>query len=317
MYSGNASKSDILSVKEADLFCRKLTFSHYENFITVSFLLPKKLRKPFYAVYAYCRLSDDIGDECGTEHNSADAAKQEVLRKFDIWEQQLDECFDLSKDVPNEPVFIALRQVIEPFNLVKEPFADLLKAFRRDQIQNRYENLEELLGYCRCSANPVGRIVLCLFVSQNKQFEPSAEQIAWSDSICTGLQLANFWQDIRRDALIGRCYVPQKTAEKYGVSIEELVQGSREAVLPETVQFRSMLRELTADARCRLKAGLPLADSLPKRLGKNILLFINGGLAILDAVERCNYNVLTKRPVVSKLTQLRLLLCACFTSRIL
>ncbi|GHT32566.1 squalene synthase HpnC [Planctomycetales bacterium] len=310
MYSSNASKADILSVKEAELFCRKLTLSHYENFITVSFLLPKELHKPFYAVYAYCRISDDIGDE----HNSTDAAKQEALRRFDVWERHLDECFDLSKDVPNEPVFIALRQVIRPFALVKEPFADLLKAFRHDQIQSRYETLEELLGYCRYSANPVGRIVLRLFLSSEKPFqEPAEEQYVWSDSICTGLQLANFWQDIQRDALMGRCYIPQEFAAKHNVSIEELMSGLREK-LPqlETLQFRSMLRELTEDARCRLNTGQPLAGSLPKQLAKNISLFIGGGLAILNAVEKCNYNVLTKRPVVSKWTQLCLLVRACF-----
>jgi len=300
MCPGITTETNKRLVKEAELFCRKLTLSHYENFITVSFLLPKKLRRAFYAVYAYCRLSDDIGDE----HDSTGDAKQEALHRFDVWEQQLDDCFDLSKSAPRHPVFIALREVIEPFHIVKEPFADLLKAFRRDQIQSRYETLEELLGYCRYSANPVGRIILRLFAALEEPFrEPTDEQLSWSDSICTGLQLANFWQDVQRDALIGRCYIPLEIAGKYDVSLDGIMSGQR-----ETPQFREMLRELTADARWRLQTGQLLAASLPKRLGRNISLFIGGGLAILNAIENCNYNVLSKRPAVSKLTQCRLLL---------
>ncbi|MDR0871798.1 MAG: squalene synthase HpnC [Planctomycetaceae bacterium] len=272
-------------------YCKRLTKSRYENFSVATFLLPKRLRKPFYAVYAYCRCSDDIGDE----HNGSEEAKQQALQQFNEWEKLLNECFQFGKPVPKHPVFAALRQVAEEFQVPKQDFADLLTAFRRDQIQNRYETLEDLLTYCRCSANPVGRIVLNLVFAPEK---PAQRQFVLSDSICTGLQLANFWQDIARDASIGRRYIPKEVAERFGVDIEQL---------QETPPFRAMLRELVNDARRRLLGGLPLLDEVPKDFRVDLTLFLRGGLAVCDAIERGGYNVLSKRPVVSKWTKLKLL----------
>ncbi|MDR3197828.1 MAG: squalene synthase HpnC [Planctomycetaceae bacterium] len=280
-----------ISEAEAFAYCKRLTQRHYENFSVAGWLLPKKLRQPFQVVYAYCRWSDDLSDE----HDGSSESRIKSLEYLRWWEQGLDDCFRHDKPVPNHPVYVALRKILEQFPLPKQPFADLLVAFRRDQVQNRYATFDELLDYCRYSANPVGRIVLHLVC----ETEPAPEQLIWSDSICTGLQLANFWQDVARDAEIGRCYIPQSVAEQFGVDIENLRDSSA---------FRKMIRYLVVDARARLRAGIPLVDSVPKSVRADIALFIRGGLAILDAIEKNGCNVLDRRPTVSRWTKFRLLI---------
>jgi len=272
---------------EAFLYCQQLAKSHYENFHVASFFLPKPLRQPFYAVYAYCRYSDDLADE----HDGSPEARKLALQRLDDWQRQLDQCFDQAE--PTHPIFIALRSLLRQYTLPKEPFADLLIAFRQDQTQQHYATFDDLLDYCRYSANPVGQIVLHLVC------KPTPEQLAWSDSICTGLQLANFWQDVRRDQALGRCYIPQDIAQKFGVDLADL---------HDSQGFRNMMQELVADARRRFYAGIPLVDSLPKAIRPDISLFIRGGLAILDAIERIQFNVLETRPTLSRWTKLRLLL---------
>jgi len=277
---------------EADAFayCKQLAKSHYENFHIASFFLPKPLRQPFHIIYAYCRCSDDLADE----HDGSQRSRLTALQRLDDWQRQLDLCFKLTK--PNDdthPVFVALRSLLRQHALPKEHFADLLVAFRQDQTQLQYETFDELLRYCRYSANPVGRIVLHLICS------PTSEQLLWSDSICTALQLANFWQDVRRDKTVGRCYIPRDIAVKFGVDLTDL---------HDSPEFRLLIQELIADTRRRFHAGLPLVTSVPARLQKDISLFIRGGLAILDAIEHVQYNVLKERPILSRWTKLRLLL---------
>ncbi len=286
-----------VSEAEARAYCKRLTRRHYENFTVASFLLPKKLRTPLEIVYAYCRWSDDIGDE----HDGSEESRKNALELFDWWEKSLDECFSQNGQASTHPVFVALGGIIKPFRLSKKPFSDLLVAFRRDQIQCRYATFDDLLDYCRYSADPVGRIVLQLAFGAYSTEHPTAQQLAWSDSICTGLQLANFWQDVARDAAIGRRYIPVDVAKRFGVDLEQL---------RETDAFRSMLAELVHDARRRLQAGIPLVESVPKPIRVDISLFIRGGLAVLDAIERGGYNVLTRRPVVTRGKKLRLLLAA-------
>ncbi|MDR0520502.1 MAG: squalene synthase HpnC [Planctomycetaceae bacterium] len=273
---------------ESTAFCRQLARSHYENFHVAGLFLPKAMRIPFCIVYAYCRCADDIADE----HTGSAESRQHALRQLDDWETRLHSCFD-TDEPPSHPVFIALRSVARKFSLPQEPFADLLTAFRQDQTKNRYETTEELLGYCRYSANPVGRIILHL------AGKPSAQQFEWSDSVCTALQLANFWQDVKRDQAAGRCYIPRNTAQKFGVDIEHL---------HDSPEFRRMMRELTEDARSRFEAGRPLVRAVPKMFRTAISLFLQGGLAVLDAIERRQFDVLTERPVLSKWTKLSLLL---------
>ena len=281
-----------MTESEAFAYCKRLAQSHYENFHVASLFLPKSLRQPFHVIYAYCRCSDDLADE----HDGTPESRTIALQRLDDWQRQLDQCFDQtgrpSTGTIPHPVFIALRSLLRHYPLPKQPFADLLVAFRQDQTQQCYATFEELLHYCRYSADPVGRIVLHLVCT------PTAEQCAWSDSICTGLQLANFWQDVRRDKEIGRCYIPQEIAQKFGIDLADL-QNSPE--------FRRMIQELVTDARTRLDAGKPLVETVPNILRADISLFIRGGLAILDAIERIQCNVLELRPALSRWTKLRLL----------
>ena len=287
-----------ISLDDSLTYCRRLTETHYENFTVSSFLLSKRLRRPFHVVYAYCRWADDLADEIG----GSEKDRTESLRLLNWWERELDRCFDGAESLTH-PVYIALREIAREFDLSKQPFADLLVAFRRDQTQCRYETLEELLDYCRYSADPVGRIVLQLAHGASDHSKSSAQELLWSDLICTGLQLANHWQDIASDATIGRCYVPGTVAARFGVDREHL---------SETDDFRRMMQFLVGDARSRLRFGEPLIDSVPPMIRREVALFQRGGLAILDAVENARFNVLRHRPVVSRWTKLRLILGTLF-----
>ncbi len=286
-----------LSLAEAFAYCRRLAESHYENFTVASFLLPKQLRAPFHVVYSYCRWSDDLGDEIGGDEES----RRQSLRLLDWWERGLDDCF--AGNPPNHPVYVALLKIAGDFRLQKQPFADLLVAFRLDQKKQRYETFDELLEYCRFSADPVGRIVLQLAYGAVAKNGPDAEQLAWSDSICTGLQLANHWQDVARDFKLGRCYIPRSVADRFGVDRENMLEND---------DFRRMIRFLVDDARNRLLAGTPLIDSAPKLIRTDLKLFQRGGLAVLDAIEKIGYNVLRTRPVVSRWAKLRLVFASFF-----
>ncbi|MGL6193946.1 MAG: squalene synthase HpnC [Thermoguttaceae bacterium] len=290
------------SISEAEAYCEKLARSHYENFSVASFLLPKKLRKPFFAVYAYCRVSDDLADESG----STEAA----TNNLSDWESELDRCFAGEKI--QHPVFIALRQIINEFELTKEPFSNLLVAFKRDQFQTRYANFDELLDYCRYSANPVGRIILrlgCALERHNNDSQPEMQQ--YSDAICTGLQLANFWQDVARDWKIGRFYVPLDVCEKFNCEPLPISKWKNSVDEEKNKElFREMMKFLVNDAKKRFEFGKPLVKIAPRCLRVDISLFINGGLAILKAIERINYDVWNSRPVVSKWQKIKLLLKA-------
>jgi squalene synthase HpnC len=275
---------------EAFAYCKRLAKSHYENFHVASFFLPKPLRQPFHVVYAYCRCSDDIADE----HDGSPESRKIALLRLDDWQRQLEQCFEpIELNEAIHPVFVALRSLLRQYTLPQKPFADLLVAFRQDQTQACYATFDDILHYCRYSANPVGHIVLHLVC------QPTAEQLSWSDSICTALQLANFWQDVRRDKALGRCYIPQDVAQKFGVNLADL---------HDSLSFRRMMQELVADARNRFHSGRPLVEAVPKIVRKDISLFIRGGLAILDAIERIQFNVLETRPTLSRWTKLRLLL---------
>ena len=274
-----------LSPAEARAYCRRLARTHYENFSVASWLLPRALRQHFYNLYAYCRWSDDLADETSSPDES------EAL--LDWWESQLTDCY---RGIVHHPVFVALRETIAEFAIPIEPLADLLVAFRQDQRKVRYENFAELLDYCRYSANPVGRLVLYLGRACG------AERASLSDSICTGLQLANFWQDVARDWDRGRIYLPQDSLRAAGYT----------AGMFAGREFNPAFRQLLADevdrAEQYLRGGEPLVDLVPRELRVDIALFLAGGLAILDAIRRIDYNVWARRPVVSKAQQFGLLL---------
>ncbi|MDB5391566.1 MAG: crtB 1 [Planctomycetaceae bacterium] len=271
------------TIADAERYTKKLALSHYENFPVVSFFLPKELQQHFFNVYAYCRWADDLGDETGDPQLS--------LTLLDWWERELAACY---RDTPQHPVFVALKPTIDAFQIPKEPFCDLLSAFRQDQTIRSYETFDELRDYCRRSADPVGRLVLYLC----GQHRP--ETVVLSDSICTGLQLANFWQDVARDAKIGRCYLPREDRVRFGYSDADLTGKVTNPAFLELLQF-----EVTR-ARVFLQQGLPLRRVLPKSIRMDIDLFAQGGLKILEKIEALGYRVWEQRPKVTKWDMLKL-----------
>jgi squalene synthase HpnC len=275
------------SLAEAQAYCARLARSHYENFSVATWFLPSRLKQHFFNLYAYCRISDDLGDEVADKH--------EALRLLDAWEGELNACYDAA---PRHPVFVALRETVRQLDIPKQPFADLLVAFRSDQHNSRYETFEQVLHYCRYSANPVGRLVLYLCGYRDDQ----RQQL--SDYTCTALQLANFWQDVYRDYLKGRIYLPLEDLRKYGVSEDDIAQ--RRA----TPQFLEMMKFEVQRAREWFDRGLPLASQLDKELATDIELFTRGGQEILNAIEKQGYDVLKSRPVISKPRKLSLVLRA-------
>src|SRR6266851_5047986 len=272
------------SLEVAEQYTRWLATHHYENFNVVSWLLPKALHHHFYNVYAYCRWADDLGDEVP---NAARA-----LELLHWWEHELDACYE---GKPSHPVFIALRETILAKDVPKQPFADLLKAFRQDQTVKCYPNWDAVLGYCVYSANPVGRLVLYLCGYRDEQRQHL------SDATCTALQLANFWQDVSRDLDIGRIYIPLDAAAAHGLSEHDIVERRFDE------RYALLMKELIARTRALFAEGQPLAKMVDGRLSVDLEMFTHGGLAVLDAIEAMGYDTLHHRPAVSKVKQAGLL----------
>ena len=271
---------------EAERYTRWLATHHYENFNVVSWLLPRQLHQHFYNLYAYCRWSDDLGDEV------ADPAR--ALELLDAWEDELRLCYAVGGE-PVHPVLIALRETIRAKNIPAQPFSDLLRAFRRDQTVHRYATWDDVLDYCVYSANPVGRLVLYLC-----DYRDEARQ-KLSDYTCTALQLANFWQDVSRDLEKGRIYIPLDALAAHGLSEAEIVERKFDS------RYAGLMKDLIARTRALFAAGLPLARRVDGALRIDIEMFSRGGLAILDAIESSGYNTLEHRPALKKSKQLRLL----------
>jgi squalene synthase HpnC len=271
------------SEAEARGYCRRLARSHYENFSVASWFLPERLRQHFFNVYAYCRISDDLGDEVGDTAAS--------LQLLDQWETELNACYE---GHPRHPVFVALAETVRKFEIPKHEFADLLTAFRQDQSVSRYETFNDLLGYCRYSANPVGHLVLylCGYRDSDRQ--------QLSDYTCTALQLANFWQDVSADFAKGRIYLPLEDLRRFGVSEEVIRDGEN------TAAFRAMTRFEVERAREWFAQGMPLIAKVERALATDIELFSRGGQEILRAIERQDYAVLGRRPAISKTRKLAL-----------
>lgn len=271
------------SVAEAQEYCRRLARSHYENFSVASWFLPERLRQHFFNVYAYCRISDDLGDEVGNTTLS--------LQLLDQWESELNACYDGS---PRHPVFVALAETVRRFEIPRHEFSDLLTAFRQDQTTTRYETFGDLLGYCRNSANPVGHLVLYLCGYND------AERQKLSDFTCTALQLANFWQDVSVDYAKGRIYLPLEDLRRFGVKEEDIRNSEN------TPGFREMMKFEVARAREWFAQGLPLVGKVNRELAIDLDLFSRGGMEILNAIERQDYAVLGRRPAISKARKLAL-----------
>ena len=275
------------TLEQAQLYCRQLAESHYENFHVASWLLPKRLRPHFHSIYAYCRISDDLGDEV--------ASQAQALALLDVWQEQLDACY---RGETKHPVFVALRETISACDIPKKPFADLLIAFRQDQTVTRYASMGDVLGYCEYSANPVGRLVLYACGYRDE------ERFALSDETCSALQLANFWQDIREDFARGRIYLPQDAMVAAGVDEMTLSKGQA------TPEFRALMREQITSTRGMFTRGARLIDMVDRELAVDLDLFTRGGLEILRAIEARNYDVLSARPTISKPRKAMLLLHA-------
>ncbi len=263
------------SLAEAYAYCQRVATSHYENFIVASWLLPRALRPHVHAVYAYCRGVDDLGDE----------AEGDRLTLLDDWEAELRRCYN---GRPQQLPFVALQETIGRFNIPPEPFLRLIEANRRDQRVDRYRTFSDLLGYCENSANPVGHLVLYLFGYRDE------ERQRLSDATCTALQLTNFWQDVRRDLDKGRVYIPLEEMERFGYREADLLEGCFDG------RFRELMAFQVERTRELFRRGLRLIPKVRGRLRLDLRLFSLGGLAVLDAIEAVGYDVLHRRPKLSR-----------------
>jgi squalene synthase HpnC len=268
--------------------CLRVARGHYENFTIGSWLLPRRLRKGLAAVYAFARGADDIADE------GPDAGR---LERLAAWEDQLLACAADPSDA-RDPIFLALGDTIARHGLDVSALRDLLHAFRRDASGDtrRFATFADVIEYCRCSANPVGRTVLALFGHRD------AERQARSDDICTALQLTNFWQDVDGDRQRGRCYIPEEDLHRF--------PGSRDALVTRraTDPFRALMAFEVDRTRTLFRRGLPLADMVSGRLAREVRVFAGGGLAILDRLDAVEYDVFTRRPTLSRAALARVVL---------
>ncbi len=276
---------------EAFEHCERLARTHYENFSVGTRLIPSELRKHFYSVYAFCRGVDDLGDE----------ATGDRLALLDQWETQLNLCFE---GVPTHPFFVALQETIQQFDIPREPFERLIEANRRDQQILKHPDFDELLDYCSHSANPVGHLVLYIFGHREPELH------ALSDHTCTALQLANFWQDVTRDYAIGRIYLPADDMQRFGVTEEMISAGVA------TQEFRALMRFEVDRTRELFIKGYELVGKVKGQAKLDLALFTAGGLTVLRAIEKLDYDVLTQRPEVSKLSKFRLLTSAYARTRL-
>ncbi len=274
------------TLAEAQAWCHDLATSHYENFHVATFFLPRKVRPHFESIYAYCRVADDLGDEV------ADPAV--ATRLLDTWLSMLDECYDTpARSV--HPVFVALHETIRETAVPRQLFADLVHAFKMDQVRLTHNSWDELLEYSHYSANPVGRLVL--WVCGYEQ-----ESLALlSDKVCTALQLANFWQDVVEDAERGRRYIPTEDMLYFGIE-EGQIEGR-----VFTPQFRAMIEGLVLRTRAMLREGGAISSHVDRDLAITLNLFRKGGDAILDGITSQNFDVLRGRPVVSRMKKVSLL----------
>ena len=271
------------SLEQAQQYCAHLARTHYENFSVATWFLPKRLRQHFFNVYAYCRISDDLGDEVGDTAAS--------LALLDLWQRELDSCYE---GIPKHPVFVALSETVRQFDVPKHEFSDLLTAFRQDQTVTRFETFNDVLGYCHYSANPVGHLVLYLCGYRD------AERQQLSDYTCTALQLANFWQDVSVDYAKGRVYLPLEDLRTFGVAEHEIAQQQN------TPAFCALMKFQVERAREWFRQGLPLIAKVDRDLAIDLDLFSRGGLEILNAIEQQGYAVLGNRPAISKSRKLGL-----------
>ncbi|HLA68856.1 MAG TPA: squalene synthase HpnC [Bacteroidota bacterium] len=283
--SFNPPSSDPLSVELSFRYCEDFTYRHDENFPVASFFIPKDKRKYIAAIYAFARTADDFADEPGVD-------QQERMGKLIAWEQELADCY---AGTAKRAVFIALRETINQYDIPQDLFLRLLTAFKSDVTTRRHATFHDVLRYCTNSANPVGRLVLLLFGYRDEKL------FAYSDHICTALQLTNFWQDVTVDLDKDRVYLPLEDLRRFGVSEQELLSRSF------TPAFRNLLEFQVTRTREHFEKGKPLLESVRRDLKLELRLTWRGGMEILRKIENAGYDVLTRRPVLSKIDKLVLL----------
>ena len=270
----------IHSEKEIDAafdYCAQITNAHYENFPVASLFLPQEKRPYIQAIYAFARTADDFSDE-------GNLNEHERLQKLQDWHTQLDLCFAHQS---THPIFIALEETVRKLHLPKEPFADLLAAFTMDVRKNRFANFDELLFYCKHSANPVGRLVLLVFgYCDEKLFR-------YYDNICTALQLTNFWQDVSRDIKKNRIYIPHDEIEQFDCATEHWRSGVQDE------KFRSLMKFQIERTKQLFFKGTELLNCVDKDLRLELRLVWFGGMKIVRKIEQQHYDVLMKRPHLS------------------
>jgi squalene synthase HpnC len=277
--STESSQTDALE------YTRWLATHHYENFHVVSFLLPKELHQDFYNVYAFCRWADDLGDEIGDPGES--------LNLLAWWRSELQSMYS---GAASHPVFVALKDTVERHEMPIEPFDRLIRAFEQDQMVTRYQTFEDVFGYCVNSANPVGHLVLYLCGYRDR------ERQHLSDYTCTALQLANFWQDVSIDVEKNRIYLPLDLLATHGYTVDELF------ALKYDDRFQSLMRYAVSVAEDLFKKGLPLIKMVDRRLALDLELFSRGGMKILQKIRNQRYDVLKRRPQISKAERVGILL---------
>jgi len=261
--------------------CQHLATTHYENFSVLSWFLPHRLRPHFSSIYAFCRQTDDLGDEGAL-------TPEERLARLNSWERDLRRCFETGPQ-PEHPYLVALRETVRRFDLPPEPFLYLIQANRMDQLVHGYPTYDDLLDYCEHSANPVGRLVLMLYGYRD------VERQRCSDAICTALQLTNFWQDVARDyQQRRRIYLPQQDMARFGYSEAALAHGR------STPAFQALLAFEVQRTRAQFAEGMPLLRHLQGRPRRAVALFVQGGLKTLAAIERQHYDVFSRRPTLSR-----------------
>jgi phytoene synthase len=254
-----------------------MSVTHYENFPVASILMPRRLRKPVAAIYHFARAADDIADE-------GDLSDAERLRQLDDFRDELNHI--VNGEMPLHPLFQHLASEIDTHDLPLQPLHDLLDAFAQDVVKKRYDDYEQLLDYCRRSANPVGNLLLHLYQ------DATPVNIAYSDAICSALQLINFWQDIAKDWQIGRVYLPQEDLVRFGVSEVQIATGCCDD------NWRALMKFEVDRARALMLSGKPLGSILSGRIGLEMRMIIQGGLRILDKIEAAGYNIFDRRPVL-------------------
>ena len=308
MTSQLTSESNTWTRESAARYCASLARSHYENFTVGSWLIPREKLRHIYAVYAYCRTVDDLGDEATPEASVGSSAGPDTvslladrlppaqgeaasdiqgyrLALLDLWQAELERCYS---GTPTHPVMVALQETIEAFDLPPEPFLKLISANRMEQAASRYPTYQDLLHYCEHSANPVGHLFLYLFGYRD------VERQRLADATCTALQLTNFWQDVARDYGKGRIYIPLEELDRFGYSEAELARGEC------TPAFRQLMAFQVDRAMELFREGAALVATLDGKARLDVALFTRGGVAVLEAIRNQRYDVLKRRPALSR-----------------